>query len=120
MKTQESSSLASLVEAARRGDLAAFGALVERTQAMAHALAWQVLGLHGEPRDAVQEAYLRAFRRLGDLDDPEAFAEWLRRIVVTVAHNHRRHARVVWLPLEDSDAPPVLDDGEQTWTPDQL
>ena len=112
--------MTSLVEAARRGDLAAFGALVERTQAMAHAVAWQWLGPHGDTRDAVQEAYLRAFRRLADLDDPEAFAGWIRRIVVTVAHNHRRGARGVWLPLGDGDGPPVLDDDEQMWTPDQF
>ena len=120
MKTQESSSLASLVEAARSGDLGAFGALVERTQAMAHALAFQMLGPHGDTRDVVQEAYLRAFRRLADLDDPEAFAGWIRRIVVTVAHNHRRGARGVWLPLGDGDGPPVLDGDEQAWSPDQF
>lgn len=120
MKAHEPPSLTVLVTAARHGDLAAFGALVEATQAMAHAVAWHVLGNGSDARDAVQEAYLRAFRRLGSLADPEAFSGWLRRIVVTVAHNHRRRARNVWVPLGDDAILPVLDDAELAWTPEQL
>ncbi len=71
------------VDAARRGDLAAFARLVEATRQMAYAVAWRVVRKDEDARDVVQEAYLAAFRRLGELSQPEAFPGWLRRIVVS-------------------------------------
>ena len=61
----------------------------------------RVLRDSGLAEDAAQEAYLRAFRRLGDLDDPGSFAGWLRRIVIIIALNMRRARRVTFLPLID-------------------
>jgi RNA polymerase sigma factor (sigma-70 family) len=110
-------SLAAALKAAVHGDVGAFRALVEGTQEMAYAVAWQVLRREPDVRDALQEAYLLAFRRLADLDEPEAFAGWFRRIVVTAALNQRRRSRVAWVPFEDAMAPPLLDADEQRWTP---
>ena len=62
--------------------------------------------------DAAQEAYLRAYRRLADLDEPAAFAGWLRRIVITVAINMRRSRRRTLLRLDDIPEVPVLDEAE--------
>jgi RNA polymerase sigma-70 factor (ECF subfamily) len=108
-----------LLQAARTGDLTAFARLVAATQDMAFAVAWQVLRDQAEARDAVQDAYLTAFRRLGGLNDPEAFAGWLRRIVVTSALNRRRRQRTQWVPLQEDAAPPLLDDEESRWTEHQ-
>jgi len=111
--------LSALVEAARTGDLTSFAALVRATQEMAYAVAWQVLRQEPDARDAVQEAYLRAFRRLGHLEEPEAFPGWLRRIVVAAALNQRRRTRTMWLQAEEPAAPAILDGVEQRWTEDQ-
>jgi RNA polymerase sigma-70 factor (ECF subfamily) len=111
--------LADAVAAARAGDVAAFGVLVERTREMAYAVAWQVTRSEADARDVVQEGYLLAYRRLGDLVEPEAFAGWLRRIVIAAALNHRNRARSTWLPLHDLPDPPVLDDGEERWSDEQ-
>jgi RNA polymerase sigma-70 factor (ECF subfamily) len=111
--------LASLVDAARAGDLEACARLVEATQDMAYAVAWQVFHQEADARDAVQDAYLQAFRRLPELGAPEAFAGWLRRIVVTVALNRRRGTRAQWVPLGELAAPPLLDAEEQSWTDEQ-
>ena len=62
--------------------------------------------------DAAQEAYLRAFRRFRDLDEPAAFPGWLRRIVITVALNMRRSRRLTLLRLDDVPDVPVLDEAE--------
>jgi RNA polymerase sigma factor (sigma-70 family) len=107
--------LENLVVRARAGDLDAFGRLVQQTQAMAYAVAKGVMRDAGLAEDAAQEAYVRAFRRLGDLDDAAAFAGWLRRIVITVALNMRRAHRVMFLPLDTLDVP-VLDEAETSWT----
>jgi RNA polymerase sigma factor (sigma-70 family) len=113
------SPLAHIVDRARAGELAAFGALVERTQEMAYAVAWQVLRREPDARDVVQEAYLVAFRRFADLVEGNTFAGWLRRIVITTALNHRRQMRAAWLPLNDPPEPPVLDADEERWSEHQ-
>jgi RNA polymerase sigma factor (sigma-70 family) len=105
-----------LIVRAQSGDLEAFGQLVSATQTMAYAVARGVLRDSGLAEDAVQEAYLRAFRRLRDLEEPAAFAGWLRRIVITIALNMRRARRFTLLQLDDLPDVPVLDDEETSWS----
>jgi RNA polymerase sigma-70 factor (ECF subfamily) len=108
--------LNALVGRAKGGDLDAFGRVVRATQTMAFAAARSVLRDPGLAQDAVQEAYLTAFRRLGDLDQPAAFLSWLRRIVITTAINSRRARRITLLQLDDAFDVPVLDETETSWT----
>ncbi len=108
--------LADLVTRAQNGDLEAFGRLIAATQTMAYAVARGVVRDHGMAEDAAQDAYLRAFRNLPDLEEPAAFVTWLRRIVITVALNMRRARRVTWLQLEDVPEIPVLDEAETSWS----
>ena len=115
-RTREPACLNDLVTAARAGDVAAYGRLVQATQAMSLAVAASVLRDSGGAEDAVQEAYLRAYRRLGDLEEPAAFPGWLRRIVMTAALNLRRVRRVTLLDLDDVLSAPVLDESETRWS----
>jgi RNA polymerase sigma factor (sigma-70 family) len=108
--------LNNLVTRAQAGDLEAFGRLVGATQTMAYAVARRVLRDSGMAEDAAQEAYLRAFRRLRDLEEPAGFVTWLRRIVITVALNMRRAHRVTLLQLDDIPEVPVLDEAETSWS----
>jgi DNA-directed RNA polymerase specialized sigma24 family protein len=94
--------LTALVVRSQAGDLEAYGRLVERTQRMVQAVAFDVLRDMSLAEDAAQETYIRAFRRLGDVHDPAAFPGWLRRIAVTVALNARRARRRTWLCLDDA------------------
>lgn len=104
---------------AQRGDRRAFELLVDATQAMAYALARRVLRDPAAAEDAVQVAYLQAFRRLADLHDAAAFPGWLRRIVISVALNARRAHRTTLLRLDDVAEVPVLDETETTWSDTQ-
>ena len=110
--------LGTLVRRAQGGDLEAFGQLVRATQAMARGVALSVLRDSELAKDAVQDSYLRAFRRVRDLDDPALFSGWLRRIVVTVAINLRRSRRRTFLHLDELDVP-VLDETETRWSDSQ-
>src|ERR1700733_14428259 len=92
--SREANDVSDLVIAARSGDVAAYGKLVRATQAMSLAVALNVLREPAGAQDAVQEAYLRAYRTLRDLEDPAAFPGWLRRVVFTVALSMRRADRV--------------------------
>ena len=112
----ETDYVSDLVIAARAGDVAAYGKLVRATQAMSLAVALNVLRERAGAEDAVQEAYLRAYRNLRDLQDPATFPGWLRRVVITVALNLRRTHRVTLLSLDDAPNVPVLDEAESRWT----
>jgi RNA polymerase sigma factor (sigma-70 family) len=105
-----------LVVRAQAGDLDAFGRLVQATQMMAYAVARGVLRDARAAEDATQEAYLRAFRRVGDLEEPAAFTGWLRRIVITVALNVRRERRLTLLRLDEVPDVPLLDEAETRWS----
>jgi RNA polymerase sigma factor (sigma-70 family) len=109
-------SLNPLVVAARAGDVEAYGRLVQATHKMAYAVAVGVLHDSSMAQDAVQQAYLRAFRRIADLQEPGAFPGWLRRIVITVALNMRRTRRKTLLRLDDVPEVPVLDEAETRWS----
>jgi RNA polymerase sigma-70 factor (ECF subfamily) len=108
-----------LIRRARDGDLDAYAELVRATQRMAYAVARGVLRDPAMAEDAAQEAYLRAFRQLADLQEPGAFAGWFRRIVITVALNMRRAHRPTLVQLEDVPEIPVLDESEDRWTEGQ-
>lgn len=109
-------SLDDIVIRARSGSLEAYGGLVQATERMAYAVALRVVRDRSLAEDATQEAYLRAFRRLGDLEQPAAFIPWLRRIVITVAVNTRRRRRFTLVQLDDVPDVPVLDEAETTWS----
>ena len=89
---------------------------MQATQTMAYAVAIGVVREPALAQDATQEAYLRAFRRLGELQEPAAFVSWFRRIVITVALNMRRTRRFTLLRFDDVPEIPVLDEAETTWT----
>jgi RNA polymerase sigma-70 factor (ECF subfamily) len=72
-----------LVRAARAGDVARLGELLERYRAPLHAGALRFLG-HGRAEDAVQETFVIALRRIGDVRDPDAVGGWLHAVLRNV------------------------------------
>jgi RNA polymerase sigma-70 factor, ECF subfamily len=68
----------------------AFAALVEQAQRRVFQIAYSVLGNAADAEEVAQDAFLRAYRRLGDLRDPEKFRAWVSRIAFRLALNRRR------------------------------
>ena len=90
-----------LVEAAQRGDLAAFEALARRNEDRAYNVARRLLGHPEDAEDATQEALVRAFRGLRKFSGRAQFGTWLIRIVINVCRTHRcRRSRLpqAWEP----------------------
>ncbi|GAA1578839.1 sigma-70 family RNA polymerase sigma factor [Kribbella sancticallisti] len=94
-----------LVESARRGDAACLGAVLDRHRAALLATALTILGDRVRAEDAVQETYLVALRRLGDLRDPSAVGPWLRSIVRNVCRMELRSTREIPCLLPDRAGP---------------
>lgn len=93
--------------AAARGDRQAFATLVEIESMTAYRVAYGVLGSHAEAEDAVQDAFIRAWRDLPTLRDPSRWAAWFRRLVVRSAIDRARRSRrqaTVWLDPAASGA----------------
>ena len=94
-----------LVQRARDGDEEAFTQLVDLDGNKCFAIAFRILRDVERAKDAVQQAFLLAWRELPRLRDPERFEVWLYRLLVNAcyeeARRHRRwttHVRV--LPME--------------------
>lgn len=79
-----------LVSLARAGDVAAFESLVRIHDDRMRALAHRMLGSRHAMDDALQEAYVRAFRAIGGFRGDARFSTWLHRIVVTTCIDHAR------------------------------
>jgi len=102
---------AQLIERARRGDAAAFDALVAARLDRCYRLAWSVLLNDADAADATQEAFVAAWRQLPRLRDAAAFDGWLNRIVANAARMSRRHR----LRLREVQVKPIgrSEDGAQ-------
>lgn len=86
-----------LVERAQRGNHEAFATLARATVARADAAARLILRDPHWAEDAVQDAYLRAWRDLRALREPERFDAWLYRLVANACYDQlrRRRRRVI-------------------------
>jgi RNA polymerase sigma-70 factor, ECF subfamily len=76
------------------GDMTAFDRLIEKYQRRAVAVSYRLLGNIDDAMDVSQEAFVRAFRSLGSLQEAERFGAWLMRIVSNLSLNYRRGRRM--------------------------
>ena len=82
-----------LVQRASRGDHEAFSALVDARLAATFRTCLAILGNEADARDATQEIFLRAWRSLPELREPDRFAAWFGRIVVNTCRTAIRGRR---------------------------
>lgn len=94
-----------LVDEARRGDAAAFRSLYEAHVDRVYRLVYRMCGDDDMARDFTQEAFVRAYRKLGQFRGDAAFSTWMHSIAVSVSLNglrkvdrHRKRER----SLEDA------------------
>ncbi len=97
---------ADLVEAARAGDAAALGLLLERHRPGMRSVALMTLGWGPDAEDAVQDATLVGLSRIGDLRDPSAAGPWLRAITRNAALSMIRRPTGRETPLDPAHDPP--------------
>lgn len=102
-----------LVCAAQRGEREAFSTLVQNHQRRAYAVARAIVVNHEDAEDAVQDAFLHAYRALDRFLPDQAFGAWLHRIVANAALDITRRRKVRDADeLSESVASPFRDPAE--------
>jgi RNA polymerase sigma-70 factor (ECF subfamily) len=101
-----------LVVRAQEGDVRAFETLARRHQAVLYRLAVRVMGDPAEAEDALQEALLDAWRRIGRFRGDSAFSTWMYRVVTNRCIAMLRKRRPVPVDATD-DLTPAPDSPER-------
>lgn len=108
---------------AQLGERAAWNELFVRHQARLLHYLRRLLGSAADAEDVVQDVWIIALRKLGTLEQPEAFKAWLYRIARNRALSRlrRRHGEVPLdddLPAREESESPGGDDGALAgWDP---
>ena len=122
-----------LIEAAQRGDQAAFVDLVRLRGGRFMAIAYRILRDVDRAEDALQDALVIAWRDLPSLRDPDRFDAWVHRLLTNVCieqagRERKRIANLYVLPVDGPAGPDELlnvgdrdqlDRGFRRLTPDQ-
>ncbi len=109
-----------LVRRTLAGDREAFGVLVERHERRTYNLALRMLGREEDARDATQDAFLTAFRKLASFRGDAAFSTWLHRVTVNACYDLLRRSARAPLVARGEDEPgpepgaPVPDHADAT------
>ena len=106
---------AAAVERTLAGDPEAFRVLVERHSRGLFRVAFRMMGNAHDAEEIVQEAFLRAYQKLGRFESRANFGTWLHRIAVNAALDQLRRRKIedtrraTPSPAEEVDAPSPAD-----------
>lgn len=100
----ESVNLTWTVRRAQRGDREAFDELIQEFESRVYGIVIQRLRNTAEADEVVQEVFLRAYRKLPQLLEPERFGGWLCQIAARLSIN-----RAVRRPAESCCDPEMFD-----------
>ena len=103
-----------LVSRLQRGDEAAFEELVRSHAGRLLSVARRFLGSSEDAQDAVQEAFIRAFKAIHTFEERAQLQTWLHRILVNTALMKLRERRRKPEDSIDELLPTFASDGHQT------
>ena len=100
----------SLVERAQGGDDVAFESLIDLDGDRCYAVAYRILRDATLAEDAVQQAFVQAWRQLPRLRDVSKYETWLHRLLVNACYEELRRYRrwkdrITVLPLDGPATP---------------
>ena len=109
-----------IIQRVLEGDVEAFACLVDRHYPRCARIAVRILGNREDAEEAIQDAFLRAFKALGDYEDRERFSAWLSRILVNqcrtvLARTKRRDALFAELDPSRLEFTVAAELDEGTW-----
>ena len=95
------------LQACRGGDVQAFEAIVCRYQALVCAITYSAVGRRDVSEELAQETFIQAWKKLGQLKEPDKFRSWLCSIAHNMVCNYLRTQKrspVVYGEIEDMPA----------------
>ena len=100
-----------LVRRYLEGDVQAFGTLVERHERRIYNLALRMTGREEDAKDATQDAFLAALRKLKTFRGEAAFTTWMHRVTVNACYDllRKRQREPLLHERDDEDGPPRLE-----------
>ena len=104
---------AQLIDDILSGDDAAFNTLVHKYQKGVHALAWRKIGDFHYAEEIAQDTFLKAYKNLPTLKDPNQFAGWLYVIANRLCINWIQRNKSAMQSLEDT---PVREIEQSSYT----
>lgn len=93
-----------LVRRFQGGDAGAFAALVHRHERRVYNLALRMTGREEDARDATQDAFLAALRKLHTFRGEAAFTTWMHRVTVNACYDLLRKRQRAPLSIEPAPA----------------
>jgi RNA polymerase sigma-70 factor (ECF subfamily) len=81
---------AQLIDKFLEGDINAFNVLVRRWEKSIYNFVLRQTGKPEEAKDHCQEAFIRAYRNLKQLRDPQKFSTWIYRIALNVCRDEMK------------------------------
>jgi RNA polymerase sigma-70 factor (ECF subfamily) len=103
------------IERTLAGDRDAFRALVERHSHKVYGLAYRMTGNNHDADEVVQEAFLRAYQKLGQFESRANFGTWVYRIAANYAIDRMRQRQA-----EDARRATTLQNTENEGEPDPM
>ena len=98
------------VQKAMKGDQEAYTYLYEKTYTKCFYLAKKFLNSEHTAQDIVQDAYVKAFKSLNTLEDPEKFPSWIGTIVSNLSKNELKRRKVtLFSETENEDGQDISD-----------
>ncbi|MFB6249814.1 MAG: RNA polymerase sigma factor [Salinibacter sp.] len=77
----------------QEGDRDAFRVLIERYDGMVFDLTHQYAETPADAEDLAQDVFTRAYRRIGDLENPDRFSSWLYGIALNRCRDYAKNVR---------------------------
>jgi len=90
-----------LIQRVLEGDDNAFSVLVRKYQKQVHALAWRKIGDFHIAEEITQDTFLKAYKRLATLKEPQRFDSWLYVIAANRCSSWLRKKRLWTQPIEE-------------------
>jgi len=100
---------AELVEETLQGNKDAFGVLVTKYRGAVHGLAYHITGSFSDAEDLAQEAFIKAYGHLKQLQDRSKFASWLNGVTANLCKSWLRRQKDNIVSVdESSDVSPQM------------
>lgn len=110
--------IAALVTEIQNGNNGAFNELYKLTSERAYYVALEFVKKDEDAQDILQESYVKALSKIGELDKPESFQSWLNQIVANKSKDFLKKKKPMLFEAEENEVFEVLPDENLNFRPE--